>query len=330
MNNVKSLKDDDVKLEVIELNSKGMSGAAIAREMGMSSRAVQEFLSKDTWEEWWRVYDLKIKPINNSLSESYKSELTKLKIVNDAIENVNGKDFKKITVKDNTRILLISDMHIPFHHPDTLAFLQYLKDKYKPTRVICGGDELDFHALSFHDSDPDLPSAGDELRAALPTIKLLKEMFPVMDILESNHGSMLYRKANHHGVPRQYLKSYNQVLEVDENWEWHVDMVIDLPNGNKCYLHHGKSNNVTKTSQTMSMSAVQFHYHETFKVEYWANPVALYWALQCGCLIDDKKYAFNYNNVNLKRPIIGTGLIIDSMPVLEPMVLNSEGRWVGH
>jgi hypothetical protein len=243
--------------------------------------------------------------------------------------NVNPEDFTKGGREDNSRILVLSDMHIPYHHPDTLIFLQHLKEKYNPTRVICLGDELDKHSLSFHDSDPNLPSAGDELKLALPVIQRLKEMFPVMDILESNHGSLLYRKAHASGIPKQYLKSYNEVLGVDSGWKWHFDMVVDLPNGQKCYFHHGKSANVTKTSQTMSMCAVQGHHHEYFKIEYWANPIALNWAMQCGCLIDDKSYAFNYNNVNLKRPIIGTGLIINSQPVLEPMILSSGGRWVG-
>src|SRR5690606_17628217 len=167
----------------------------------------------------------------------------------------------------------------------------------------------------------------DELRKSLPLIAELKKLFPVMDILESNHGSLLYRKAKHHGIPRQYLKSYNEVLGVDDNWKWWFDMTITLPNGNKCYLHHGKSSNITKTSQTMGMCSVAGHYHETFKIEYWGNPSGLYWGMQCGCLIDDKSYAFNYNNVNLKRPIIGTGLIVNSIPVLEPMVLDENGRW---
>ncbi|MNV55586.1 hypothetical protein D3C71_1478240 [compost metagenome] len=79
----------------------------------------------------------------------------------------------------------------------------------------------------------------------------------------------------------------------------------------------------------MGMNAVQGHYHETFKVNYWGNPTGLYWGLQCGCLINDEALAFNYNNVNIKRPIIGTALIIDSMPVLEPLVMDSEGRWIG-
>lgn len=222
---------------------------------------------------------------------------------------------------DNSRILFISDMHIPYHHKNLLPFLRMLKDRYNPTRVISLGDELDKHALSFHDSDPDLMSAGDELKAALPVLAELYEMFPVMDIIDSNHGSMVFRKAKHHGIPRHYLKSYNDVLQVGEGWKWHNDMTIVLPNGEKVYIHHGKSADAIKTSQAMSMSHVCGHFHESFGVKYWANPNGLYFAMNSGCLIADESLAYSYNNVNLKRPIIGTSLIIDSIPMLEAMPL---------
>lgn len=235
---------------------------------------------------------------------------------------------KNCDEQDNSRVLFISDMHIPYHHPDTLEFLQYLKDKYKPTRVICLGDELDKCSLSYHESDPDLPSAGDELRKSLPVIQQLYKMFPVMDILESNHGSLVWRKAKTSGIPRHYIKSYNDVLGVGDGWKWSFDLTITLPNGNKCYVHHGKSSDVIKLSQQMGMAAVQGHFHNGLKVDYWANPNGLYWGMQCGCLIDDNSLAFSYNNVNIQRPLIGTGLIIDSIPVLEPMVLDSSGRWI--
>ena len=231
--------------------------------------------------------------------------------------------------EDNSRVLFISDMHIPYHHPDLIAFLKHLKVKYSPTRVICLGDELDKHALSYHDSDPDLPSAGDELRKSLPVIAELFKMFPTMDIIESNHGSLVWRKAKTFGIPKHYIKSYNDVLGVDGGWKWSFDLTITLPNGQKCYIHHGKSSEVIKLSQQMGMCAIQGHYHESFKVDYWGNPNGLFWAMQCGCLIDDDALAFNYNNVNIKRPIIGTGVVIDSIPILEPMILNSEGRWIG-
>ena len=288
----------DWKEKAIELAKQGMSWRKVARELDVPRTTVSDFLRKT-----FRKVQL----------DSERTEVFTVR--------------KQDILEDNSRVLLISDMHIPYHHPDTLSFLKYLKKKYSPTRVICLGDELDKQALSYHEHDPDLPSAGDELRRSIPVIHELYELFPVMDIIESNHGSLVWRKAKTNGIPRQYIKSYNDVLGVGDGWKWSFDLTIDLPNGQKCYIHHGKTSNVIQLSQQMGMCAVQGHYHEVFKIDYWGNPTGLYWGMQCGCLIDDDALAFSYNNVNIKRPVIGTGLIIDSIPVLEPMILNKEGRW---
>lgn len=229
---------------------------------------------------------------------------------------------------DNSRILFISDLHVPYHHPQAFEFLKHLKKKYNPTRIICLGDECDKHSLSYHDSDPDLYSAGHELQESIKFIKELETIFPRMDILESNHGSLVWRKAKTNGIPKHYIKSYNDVLGVGDGWRWHFDLTIDLPNGQKCYVHHGKSSDVLKLSQQMGMNAIQGHYHNKFKVDFWSNPNGLYWGMQCGCLINDDSLAFRYNNVNIQRPTIGTGLIIDSIPVLEPMILQRGGKWL--
>ncbi len=289
----------DEKVEALLMRSKGFKSREIAKEvLGRSTK-------KSTINDFFKRFDEGLDSDPEKPDERFLSNI------------------------DNSRILIISDLHIPYHHKDSFVFLQYLKEKYKPTRIICMGDELDKHSLSYHDSDPDLSSAGDELLKSLPYVEQLHDMFPVMDLLESNHGSLVWRKAKTHGIPRHYIKSYQDVLGVDEGWNWHFDLTIDLPTGIKCYFHHGKSADVTKLSQQMGMCAVQGHYHEKFKIEYWGNPVGLFWGLQTGCLIDDKSYAFSYNNVNIKRPIIGTALIIDGQPVLEPMILNKDGGWVG-
>ena len=221
------------------------------------------------------------------------------------------------TEHDNSRILIISDMHLPYSIEGLVPFLQGLKDKYSPTRIICIGDELDYHANSFHDTDPDLHSAGKELTEALKTIKVIHEMYPKMDLLESNHSSMIHRRAKHHGIPRHHIKSYNEALGVGDDWKWHESLTITLPNGSPVHFHHGKTADGIKMSQTMGMSCVQGHHHNEFSIRYWANSLGLYFSLQVGCLIDDDSYAFAYNNVNLKKPIIGCALIIDSIPVLE-------------
>lgn len=179
----------------------------------------------------------------------------------------------------------------------------------------------DKHAMSYHESNPDLYSAGHELEAAKKVIKQLHTLFPEMDIMESNHGSLHLRKALTHGIPQAYIKSYNDILEVGNGWVWHHDLIIELPNGQDCYITHGKNSNGLRLSQNMGMNVVQGHHHSEFGIGYWSNPRNLFFAMAVGCLINDKSLAMRYNKLTMKRPIIGTGLIIDSKPVLEVMPL---------
>ena len=78
----------------------------------------------------------------------------------------------------NKRVLVISDTHAPYQHPDAIRFLAAIKKEYSPDRVIHIGDEIDYHAMSFHDSDPDLYSASDELRAAVRVIADIQDLYP--------------------------------------------------------------------------------------------------------------------------------------------------------
>ena len=201
-------------------------------------------------------------------------------------------------------VLIISDTHIPYHVPELMEFLKLLKKKYKPDRVIHIGDEVDKHAMSFHDSDPDLPSAGDELKLSIPVIKQLEKMFPKMDLLDSNHGSLVFRRAYKHGIPKAYIKKYNDFLQVGKGWKWHDDLVIDTPLG-KVYFCHGKSPDILKLAQSMGMSCVSGHYHSLMGVRWFGNSLGLYYGLQVGCMIDSKSLAFRYNKVQKARPIIG-------------------------
>jgi hypothetical protein len=230
----------------------------------------------------------------------------------------------------NDRILVISDMHHPYSHPDTFRFLSALKKKYDFTRIICIGDEVDCHALSFHDSDPDLPSAGDELKLAIKELKPLYKLFPEMDVIDSNHGSMHYRKGKANGIPRKYLREYNDILDAPNGWRWHMDLTLTLPNGNKAYFHHGLAKQVKKVVQQRGLCVIQGHFHEDFEIVYLGNPESLLWGMTVACLIDKKSMAFAYNRTNLNRPILGCGGILDSHPKLFPMVLNKNGRWTGY
>ena len=225
-------------------------------------------------------------------------------------------------------VLIISDTHIPYHVPELMDFLKLLKKKYKPDRVIHIGDEVDKHAMSFHDSDPDLPSAGDELKLSIPVIKQLEKMFPKMDLLDSNHGSLVFRRAYKHGIPKAYIKKYNDFLQVGKGWKWHDDLIIDTPLG-KVYFCHGKTPDILKLAQSMGMSCASGHYHSLMGVRWFGNSLGLYFGLQVGCMIDSKSLAFRYNKVQKARPIIGCSVIYNGLPIIEPFIKDKSGKWVG-
>ena len=223
---------------------------------------------------------------------------------------------------------MISDLHAPYNHVDAIKFLEAIKDKYQPDRIINIGDEIDNHAMSFHPSDASLYSAGDELKKAREVIWQLETLFPKMTVIESNHGSLAYRKAKVAGIPKEILRPYKSILDV-KHWKWVPHLEIKLPNGQPCFFVHGLSANTRTLMTSKMMSAVQGHYHEKFEIVFAGNGERLNFGMTVGCLIDDNSLAFHYNKVFAKRPIIGCGLIIDSQPHLVPLVMNKNGRWNG-
>lgn len=229
----------------------------------------------------------------------------------------------------NSRVLVISDLHAPYYHQDTVPFLTAIKKLFKPDKVILTGDEIDGHCISFHDSDPDLPfSPSSELEKAIEHLTPIYELFPKADILESNHGSLVYRRGKHGGLPRSVFKDYREVLEAPRGWNWHHEYIIELSDGSECYFHHGRSANGLKLSQSMAMNTVQGHHHSVFDVQYHTTIKGLFWSVVTGCMIDDKSLAFSYNKLQMKRPTIGCTIILDGHPKLLPLVMDSDGRWI--
>lgn len=286
MGNVKAGNVIDWQVAALKLNETGvMSKRAIARELKVSKSTVSDFLRK---------YDVFKQP-------------------DEVVE--------KASEHDNSRILWVSDLHCPYQHKDALTFLEGLKKRYDPTRIIIGGDEADLHSLNFHGVDPDLHSAGRELQLTREFMKELSALFPVADVLESNHTSLAYRRAFKAGISKGFMKTYNDILQVPDTWVWHNDLMIKLPNEQDCYFCHGKSADGLKLSRNMACNVVQGHFHSKFSLQYWSNPKNLFWSMQAGSLIDDTSLAMSYNKLTLERPIIGTGLIINSVPILETMPL---------
>lgn len=230
---------------------------------------------------------------------------------------------------DNSCILVISDLQCPYHHIDAFSFLREIKKQFKPTRIINIGDEADFNGLNFHGLDPDMKSAGHELIEVRHYMNQLEKIFPIMDILESNHGLLPARRAKAAGLPSAMLRSYNDIMDVGNGWKWHKSLDIKLPNGKYVHLAHNYESNALAVSKNLGSCFIQGHHHAKFELLFWSNGKNQLWGATIGCLIDDSSSAFNYNKRYSKKPILGTMVIKNGHPILIEMVLNKAGRWVG-
>lgn len=243
-------------------------------------------------------------------------------------KRTNKKEKVRLNKNGDEVILVFGDMHIPYHREGSLEFLKEVNDKYKPTKIICTGDELDNHAMSFHDTDPNNPNSGDELDNSMPYLKTLYKLFPNVDLVDSNHGSMVFRKAKVGGIPMEYLKSMRDILEAPKGWNWHKDYLCTMNNGQDLFVTHGLKKNSLRLAEQYGCCVVQGHYHEDSSIHYSSSPRQLIWGCSAGCLLDDKTLAFEYNKTNMKRPILSCLIIINGIPKIIPMIIK-DGEWIG-
>jgi len=204
------------------------------------------------------------------------------------------------------RVLIISDLHIPYSVEGYFRFLDTVNKKFKPDLVINIGDELDYHAMSFHDSDSELFSASNELdRAIIEIQEGLHKLFPKMYLLESNHGSMILRRAKHHGIPIRTLRPLHELYETPL-WEWHESIVLRTTRG-YVYLCHGKSGAYGRLTKEVGLSTIQGHFHGKFEITYHRGALNTRYSMFVGCLVDTKSLAMAYGRNNVVQPILGCG-----------------------
>ena len=209
-----------------------------------------------------------------------------------------------------SRVLVISDTHEPFAHPHAIQFLEDVKHRFKCNKVVHIGDELDQAALSNFDSNPDGMSAGDELKAGQQAMKKWYKAFPNVDVMESNHGVRPFKKAFRAGIPTAYVRGYREFMKAPPGWNWFPKLFID----GVMYFHGepfaGQTGHINAANKTRN-SVVIGHLHCGGGVQYMQTHKDRIFALNVGCLINDKTYPFKYAENHATRPTLGCGVVLD-------------------
>lgn len=207
-----------------------------------------------------------------------------------------------------SRVLHIGDLHLPFTHKGYLDFCKKVKKDWKCSKVVLAGDVVDSHAMSYHESDPDGYSAGEEIKEATRLIKPWVKAFPNAVVTIGNHDAILHRKAKTFGIPLSCLKDLREIYRT-KGWEWGYEFVID----GVLYMHgkgYGK-NAALNTAIAEMMPVAQGHSHSYAGVQYYANNRNRIFGLNSGCGIDIASYAFAYGKKFSVRPILGCGVVLN-------------------
>lgn len=230
----------------------------------------------------------------------------------------------KVTGKD---ILLFGCVHLPHERKGYLDFLVDTQKKYNCDTVVCLGDLIDNGAISFHDRDVEMDSAGREIEQIKAKLIDWVEAFPNLHITTGNHDALNVRRAIAHGIPKALMKSTNDIFGMPDTWKWYDRVLI---NDHIVAMHGtGKSgaNAAVAWMNDNFKSTVIAHLHTQLSCTYKVNRYNRTFAVCSGAGINDASKAFAYNRDHGPRSINGCTVILDAhnpkitQPILVPMPL---------
>ncbi len=227
-----------------------------------------------------------------------------------------------------TIVGIIGDTHEPFCHASYRDFCYRTFNKHKVNKIVHIGDEVDNHALSFHEHSPNGLSAESEAEQAMKNMEKWYKTFTNVDVLVGNHSALPFRQASAHGIPARFLKTYEEIWRSPKGWKWHVDLEIDhvmYTHGTGSTGPQGAINRAIRSRQ----STVIGHIHSHGGVAYHASHNDLIFGLNVGCGIDVKAYAFEYGKVFVNKPTLGCGIVDNGHNAMFiPMQLGKKYEWL--
>jgi len=219
---------------------------------------------------------------------------------------------------DNDKILVMTDTHFPYEHKGMWDFLEDLKKKYKPTRVVHTGDIVDNYNGSRYAKDPDHPDSWlNEQVKVHECIKRLGKLFPDMEVLIGNHDVRFFNKALSIGIPLTVMKGFKGVIKAPKSWRFSEELTLTIDSTREQITFvHTRGANIFLAAQRLGRTLICGHQHSKGKVEAYNNGTRTYYGVNVPCLISNKGAPFNYAKFANINPIQGALTITAGVPNL--------------
>lgn len=200
------------------------------------------------------------------------------------------------------KVLVIGDLHCPFTLKKYLRFCKNVDRRMSCNGVVFIGDVIDNHYSSYHETDPDGFSAGEELDRAISEIQKWYKAFPEAHVCIGNHDRLVHRKAYSAGISKRWIRDYNEMFEAP-GWKFVESVCID----NVVYCHGDGKKAIQRAKQDMQ-SVVQGHWHSECYVQWHTGAKCKVFGMQVGNGIDKDSYAMAYGKYG-PHPAIGCGVV---------------------
>lgn len=231
---------------------------------------------------------------------------------------------------DGLNALCISDLQIPFEHPDAFDFVCHVKKTYFPDvdpYIVNQGDEVDQYTLSNFVRSPRAMSPRAEFEEAKLRLSQWFKEFPKTFVCISNHTYRVYKRADEAGIPDGFMKTVGEAYEAPIGWQWRDKWI----SGGVCFEHGEQVSGqlaAIRAAQENRMNTSIGHQHANAGVIYKAGFNDVIWGMNTGCLIDINQYAFDYGRNIRNKPTLAMGIIRNGVPFVIPMVCDRAGRWL--
>lgn len=222
---------------------------------------------------------------------------------------------------------VVGDLHLPFTLPGYLDFCADTFTRWGVTRVVLIGDVVDHHASSYHESDPDGLSAGDEMARARELLRDWYAAFPVAVWILGNHDKVPLRRAFSAGLSARCLRS--NIYDMPPRWATAESATID----GVLYTHGTGASGINghrNLAQRRGVSCVIGHYHRAMGIEYMpTHDRELRFGVATGCGFDGDSYAAAYGRdfgrMALGCAVVRHGREAHSIPMLASAQKNKGG-----
>jgi predicted phosphodiesterase len=215
------------------------------------------------------------------------------------------------------RVLAVSDLHIPFEHKDAFKFIKHNYNEYDCNEIVFMGDMFDVYSISRYTKSPDSLNVSDEFKRAKDSVKTWVKEFPKAKCLIGNHEARINKRLTENGIPREFIKSFNELFGLPKEWIWGHEFII-----NDVHYLHGNRDGIyshVNIARDMRRSVVTGHTHTSGGIHYLSNYADCIFALNVGCLIDQTTYAFNYSAEQSRKAVLGSGIVINNIPHFIPL-----------